>query len=117
MHCLGSFRLATIWVRIAKNRLQVSPRFRQDLDAERDHSKTATSGSVTFLFLGVTLSGDGNIAGISNGFSDPSGNAVGSLARPEVQFPGMIVTSYPLNNYPSNTLLRPRLNTSGSLYY
>ena len=68
-------------------------------------------------YLGVALSGDGNIAGFSNGFSDPSGNAVGGLARPVVQFPGMTVTPYPLNNYPSNTLLRPRLNTTGSLYY
>ena len=29
----------------------------------------------------------------------------------------MLVTPYPVNNYPSNTLQRPRLNTSGSLYY
>jgi IPT/TIG domain len=68
-------------------------------------------------YYGVALSGDGNIAAVSNGFSDPSGNALGSLARPAVQYPGATVTPYPLNNYPQNTLHRPRLNTSGSLYY
>ncbi len=61
-------------------------------------------------YYGVALSGDGNIAAIGNGFSDPSGNAVGSLARPQVQFPGMTA-------YSTNTLQRPRLNASGSLYY
>jgi hypothetical protein len=84
---------------------------------------SSTSNSFTLLnsnaidYQGVAVSGDGNIAASSNGFSDPSGNAVGSLARPQVQFPGMTVTPYPLNNYPPNTLLRPRLNASGSLYY
>src|ERR1700722_3275440 len=68
-------------------------------------------------YLGVALSGDGNIAASSNGFPDPSGNAIGTLARPVVQFPGMTSTPYPSNNHPSNTLLRPRLNASGSLYY
>jgi hypothetical protein len=71
----------------------------------------------TIDYYGVALSGDGNIAAVSNGFSDPSGNALGSLARPAVQYPGTTVTPYPLNNYPMNTLKRPRLNTSGSLYY
>jgi hypothetical protein len=84
---------------------------------------SSASNSFTLLnsnaidYLGVAVSGDGNIAASSNGFSDPSGNALGSLARPQVQFPGMTVTPYPLNNYPPNTLLRPRLNAAGSLYY
>jgi len=67
-------------------------------------------------YYGVALSGDGNIAAVGNGFSDLSGNALGSLARPVVQFPGGL-TPYSLNNYPMNTLNRPRLNTTGSLYY
>jgi hypothetical protein len=84
---------------------------------------SSTSNSFTLLnsnaidYQGVAVSGDGNIAASSNGFSDPSGNAVGGLARPQVQFPGMTATPYPLNNYPPYTLLRPRLNASGSLYY
>jgi hypothetical protein len=84
---------------------------------------STTSNSFTLVnndaidYQGVALSGDGNIAGISNGLSDLAGNALGSLARPTVQFPSMAVVVYPLNAYPSNTLLHPRLNASASLYY
>jgi len=42
---------------------------------------------------------------------------VGSVARPAVLYSGSTVTPYPLNNYPPNTLQRPRLNAAGSLYY
>jgi IPT/TIG domain len=73
------------------------------------------SGSINYY--GVGISGDGNIASVSNAFVDPSGNMLGGLGRPAVLFPNQLATPYPLNDYPSNTLQRPRLNASGSLYY
>jgi IPT/TIG domain len=73
------------------------------------------SGAINYY--GVGISGDGNIASVSNAFVDPSGNMLGGLGRPAALFPNQSLTPYPLNNYPSNTLERPRLNASGSLYY
>jgi hypothetical protein len=73
------------------------------------------SGAINYF--GVGISGDGNIASVSNAFVDPLGNMLGGLGRPAVLFPNQTATPYPLNNYPSNTLERPRLNASGSLYY
>jgi len=73
------------------------------------------SGAINYY--GVAVSGDGNIASISNAFIDASGAMLGGVGRPEVLFPGQTATPYPLNNYPANTLEHPRLNASGSLYY
>jgi hypothetical protein len=80
-------------------------------------SAFSNANSNALAYYGAAMAGDGNIAGISNGFSDPNGNALGSLTRPIVQFPEFPNTPYPLNNYPPSTLLHPRLNASGSLYY
>jgi hypothetical protein len=68
-------------------------------------------------FYGVAISGDGNIAAVGSAFSDLASNAIGGLTRAAVQYPGMTLTPYPFNNYPLNTLERPRFNASGSLYY
>jgi IPT/TIG domain len=68
-------------------------------------------------YIGVSMAGDGNIAAVGNAFGDPLGNMLGSVAHPSVLNPGITSTPYPLNNYPANTLLRPRLNATGSLYY
>jgi hypothetical protein len=68
-------------------------------------------------YYGVSIAGDGTIAAVGNAFSDALGNMVGSVARPAVLYSGSTVTPYPLNNYPPNTLQRPRLNAAGSLYY
>jgi hypothetical protein len=84
-----------------------------------------SSGSNTFLaaqsgainYYGVAISGDGNIASVSNAFIDASGNMLGGVGRPVVFFPSQATTFFPLNNYPANILERPRLNASGSLYY
>lgn len=73
------------------------------------------SGAINYY--GVAISGDGNIASVSNAFLDASGNMLGGVARPVVLFPNQTTILYPLNNYPANTLGRPRLNASGSLYY
>ncbi len=42
---------------------------------------------------------------------------MGNVTHPTVLNNGLTATPYPLNNYPPNVLLRPRLNASGSLYY
>ncbi len=73
------------------------------------------SGAINYY--GVAISGDGNIASVSNAFIDPSGNMLGGVGRPEVFFPTLATTFFPLNNYPANPLGRPRLNAPGSLYY
>ena len=74
-----------------------------------------TLGPPALSYFGATVSGDGNIAAVGNEFSDLSGNGLGLIGRP-VAFYGS-QTSYPLNNYPANTGLMPRMNASGSLYY
>lgn len=78
-------------------------------------TNTFAIGPGASSFFGATVAGDGNIAAVGNEFSDLSGNALGLIGRPVVYYGSQ--TPYPLNNYPSNTLLMPRLNGSGSLYF
>jgi hypothetical protein len=81
-------------------------------------SNSFISGQTAVVdYYGVAMAGDGNLASAGNAFLDASGNMVGSLARPVALFNGQTVTPYPLNNYPANSLQRPRLNAAGSLYY
>jgi hypothetical protein len=77
----------------------------------------APTNAVAADYYGVAISGDANIAAVGSAFSDLASNFVGGLSRAAVQFPGMTITPYPFNNYPPNTLQRPRFNASGSLYY
>ena len=76
-----------------------------------------TTKTAAINYYGVSIAGDGNLASVGNAFLDASGNMLGSLSRPVVLFKGLTATPYPLNNYPANSLQRPRLNAAGSLYY
>ena len=78
-------------------------------------TNTFTLGPGAASFFGATIAADGNIAAVGNEFSDLSGNALGLIGRPVVFYGSQ--TPYALNNYPNNTLLMPRLNASGSLYF
>jgi hypothetical protein len=88
-------------------------------------SKSFVSGRAPATdYVGVAMAGDGNITSGGNAFMDTSGNMLGqpgsscgsvSLARPVVLYPGMTSTPYPMNNYPANTMQRPRLNAAKPL--
>lgn len=71
--------------------------------------------SGALAYFGATVAADGNIAAVGNTFSDSTGNGLGGLGRPNAFFGTPAI--YPTNNYPANTLQRPRLNASGSLYF
>jgi hypothetical protein len=60
---------------------------------------------------GIAISSDANVLGSNQVLGDVSGNLLGSLGRPIPLYGSSVYTQA------QNPLLRPRLNTSGSLYY
>jgi IPT/TIG domain-containing protein len=79
-----------------------------DVLAQRYYFNAATQG-------GAALSGDGNVAASFWSFSDGSGNAIGVMARPDIEF-GTIFTT-PGFDGNIDQLQQPRLNDAGSLYF
>ena len=78
------------------------------------NSFTVAPGALQQL-LGVSVSGDGNAIASGITLADASGDIVGRLDHPVVQTGN--VTFYNEASAPAGSLLRPRLNASGSLYY
>jgi hypothetical protein len=82
---------------------------------------TATGTFVTgptdaYSYYGVSIAKDGNLAAVSNTFSDASGNASGLVGQPTV-FYGSASSVFPEVTYPAGLLYHPRLNASGSLFF
>lgn len=73
-----------------------------------------TSGSFPSYYglFGIAISADENVIGYSQILGDVYANLLGSIAVP-IPFYGNATNS----TLPTNLLLRPRLNASGSLYY
>ena len=79
-------------------------------------SNTYTQAGTATTSYPASISGDGNIIGSGIVLDDQTGVNVGRMALPVVYY-GSNVTEYSENAYPTGTLLNPRLNDSGSLYY
>ncbi len=66
--------------------------------------------------LGVAVAGDGNVLAATMALADSTGSLIGRVAHPAVEY-GAGFDLYNENTIPTGSLLQPKLNAAGSLYY